>query len=71
MANGKVPLAEPPKGGCFNCRHFRRASEGWEMPHIWGYECDARPANESLLGFPWTLTKCKLRALPDSALKDG
>lgn len=52
----------PPKGdGCFSCRYLTRGTESWEMPHIWWYECDARPANGSLRGFPWRSTKCKLR----------
>jgi hypothetical protein len=70
MANGKATLDELPRG-CFDCRYFRRETESWEMPHVWWYECRARHANESLRGFPWKLTKCKLRALPDGALKEG
>jgi hypothetical protein len=28
------------------------------MPHIYWYECRARPANENLKGFPWETTRC-------------
>jgi len=56
-------LRGEPRGGvgCFSCVWLIRAEESWEMPHIWWYECGERPQNESLRGFPWKVTKCKLR----------
>lgn len=44
---------------CFNCSYLRKGTESWEMPHIWWYECLARPANEYLKHWPWKKTKCK------------
>ena len=43
---------------CRDCRHLRRESEGWEYPHIWWWECRARPAMENLRSFPFKDTKC-------------
>lgn len=56
-----IKSAKPKGDGCFNCKHLSRQTESWEMPHVWWYECEARHANEYLLGFPWRQTKCKLR----------
>ncbi len=51
----------PPLGekSCFNCAHLARWTESWEMPHIGGFECKARPANENLKSFPFRNTTCK------------
>lgn len=44
---------------CFNCRFLIRTTESWEMPHIYWYECNARPANGMLKQFPFKSTRCK------------
>jgi hypothetical protein len=44
---------------CRNCKHFHRAEESWEMPHIWWYECSYREGMANLKSFPFTNTKCK------------
>lgn len=45
---------------CYTCAHFHREEESWEMPHIWWYECSARPSMANLKSFPFTNTKCTL-----------
>jgi len=44
---------------CRACKYFLRAVESWEMPHIWWYECRARPGFSNLKSFPFHDTKCK------------
>jgi len=44
---------------CFNCVHIHKETESWEMPHIFWYECSARPQNAQLKQFPFFNTKCK------------
>ena len=50
---------KPGEKSCFNCVHLGRWTESWEMPHIGGFECNARPANEHLRSFPFKNTTCK------------
>ncbi len=47
-----------PREGCFACKHIRRETESWEMPHIVWYECDKRPQNSNLRNFPFRRTSC-------------
>ena len=44
---------------CFNCAFCVRETEAGEMPHIYWYECEARPANAMLKQFPFKRTTCK------------
>ena len=44
---------------CGNCGNFVRETESWEMPHIYWYECAARPGMANLRNFPFRNTKCK------------
>ncbi len=44
---------------CANCENYVREEESWEMPHIYWYECKARPGMENLTSFPFKNTKCK------------
>ena len=43
---------------CHACQHLHREAESWEMPHIWWWECSARPSMENLKSFPFRRTKC-------------
>ena len=43
---------------CYTCRHLRRETESWEMPHIVYWSCRARPQNSMLWQFPFSRTKC-------------
>lgn len=44
---------------CRNCGEFVREQESWEMPHIYWYECAARPGMANLPNWPFRNTKCK------------
>lgn len=44
---------------CYRCAHLHKETESWEMPHIWWWECSARPAMANLKSFPFSNTKCK------------
>jgi len=44
---------------CRACKHIRKETEGWELPHIWWWECLAKPAMPNLKSFPFRNTKCK------------
>lgn len=48
------------KKSCYNCLHLVREEESWEMPHIYWYECSARPQNSRLKQFPFRQTECSL-----------
>lgn len=63
----KLDIYQAPVSGkgCFSCKHLHKGYESWEMPDYWWFECGARPANEYLKGFPWKITKCKLREIND------
>lgn len=51
---------------CRKCQHFSRQTESWEMPHIWWFECGARPAMANLKSFPFHSTSCaKWKAIPE------
>lgn len=50
---------------CGNCKHLTHQTESWEMPHIWWWECAARPAMANLKSFPFHNTKCKSFALSE------
>lgn len=55
-------VERPPKLGersCYGCKHLRKETESWEMPHIWWWECTPRPAAPNLKSFPFANTKCK------------
>lgn len=47
------------KHSCYGCKHLRRESESWEMPHIQWWECSANESRANLLSFPFTNTKCR------------
>lgn len=45
--------------GCYTCKHLRRETESWEMPHIWWMNCEALPSMANLKSFPFKHTSCK------------
>lgn len=42
---------------CHGCANLHRATESWEMPHIWWWECLATNS-ANLRSFPFRRTKC-------------
>jgi hypothetical protein len=44
---------------CSNCRHLWKEIESWELSHIWGWKCEAKPNMSNLKSFPFKRTKCK------------
>ena len=44
---------------CGKCKHLHKEIEGWETPHIWWWECAARPGVANLTSFPFINTKCQ------------
>ncbi len=55
----EVALEQHPKPrSCLSCKHLSRWTESWEMPHIGGYECEARRGVENLKSWPWPRTRC-------------
>lgn len=44
---------------CHDCKDLSRATESWEMPHIWWWECGSHPGYENLRSFPFESTKCR------------
>jgi hypothetical protein len=52
-------IGEIKMKSCANCENYVREEESWEMPHIYWYECKARPGMENLTSFPFKNTKCK------------
>lgn len=55
------------KRSCYNCKHLYRDEESWEMPHIFTYECNARPHNSMLAQFPFKNTRCAVWEKLDSS----
>lgn len=49
---------EPPYS-CYDCAHRHKEIESYEMPHIWWWECAARPGMANLKSFPFMVTNCK------------
>jgi len=47
------------KISCYFCKHLHRETESWEMPHIWWWECSAKPSMANLSSFPFKDTMCK------------
>lgn len=47
------------KHSCYDCKHLRRETESWEMPHIRWWECSANKSRANLLSFPFRNTKCR------------
>jgi len=44
---------------CRDCVKLRRETESWEMPHIFWFECEAKPHVSNLTSFPFKATRCK------------
>jgi len=44
---------------CRDCANLARETESWEMPHIFWFECVAKPHVANLTSFPFKSTQCK------------
>ena len=53
----KEPICDPVD--CRNCAKLRRETESWEMPHIFWFECSAKPHVANLKSFPFRATRCE------------
>jgi hypothetical protein len=51
---------------CHTCKHLRRETESWEMPHIAWYECAVFRGRENLVSFPYKQTKCSKHETRDT-----
>lgn len=43
---------------CRECKHVRRETESWELPHIFYYVCKKAPGMANLRSFPFKCTSC-------------
>ena len=59
LPDGKAVIDDVNRKSCGKCKHLAKATESWELPDIWWWECNARPGLANLKSFPFRDTKCK------------